>query len=145
MSKKHQPLNLSHLEELHTPGAGYDILRYVSLPDLLGQETEPILYFMGRNLARKFEITTLDDVVYLFEKLGWGTLDLIKQDKKMFVFHLLSDSVVLRLNAPFHVDFRLEAGFLAEAIQQVEGIECECVEETNKRIHQIEFSVFITN
>lgn len=85
MSNKHQPLNLSHLEELNTPGAGYDILRYVSLPDLLGQDTEPILYFMGRNLARKFEITTLDDIVYLFDKLGWGTLDLMKQNKSICI------------------------------------------------------------
>ncbi|WP_087971840.1 YslB family protein [Oceanobacillus rekensis] len=141
MSHKHQSLDLLHLEELQTMGAGYDILRYVSLPELLGEEKDTLFYFMGRSLARKFDIKTIEDIYFLFGKLGWGTLELVKQKKKEYIFQLLSDAVVLRLKAPFEADFRLEAGFLAEAVQMVEGMECECAEEINQRIKQVEFAV----
>jgi len=144
MSKKNTRLDLTHLEELHTSGAGYDILRYVGLPELLGDEKDTILYYMGKTLARKFDINTMDDIVQLFEQLGWGRLELTKQKKKSWEFHLLSDAVVLRLQGPFDADFRLEAGFLAEAVQKVSETECECVEKINQRIHQIEFSVLFT-
>ena len=145
MSKKNQSLDLLHLEELQTMGAGYDILRYVSLPELLGEEKDTLFYFMGKSLARKFDIKTIDDIFFLFNKLGWGTLELVKQKRGEFNFQLLSDSVVVRLEAPFEAEFRLEAGFLSEAVQMVEGMECECAEEVNQRIKQIEFSVVFMN
>ncbi|WP_249870939.1 YslB family protein [Oceanobacillus saliphilus] len=145
MSKKHQGLELSHLEELNTTGAGYDILRYVTLPELLGQEKNTLLYFMGKSLARKFDFNTIEDIYHLFDKLGWGKLELVKRKRKELIFHLLSDSIVLRLKAPIDTEFRMESGFLSEAVQSVEGIECECVEEINHRINQIEFSVVFTD
>ncbi|MCM3739919.1 YslB family protein [Oceanobacillus luteolus] len=144
---KKQPSNIpiSKLEDLHTAGAGFDVLRYIALPDLLGEESPTLLYFIGRNLARKFEMESIDDITVIFDTLGLGKLELVKEKKKEKIFHLLSDSVVLRLKGPFNADFRLEAGFLAEAMQRVEGVECECREEINQRIHQVQFSVLYTN
>lgn len=141
---KQQLIPIKVLNELNTPGAGYDILRYVGLHDLLGEESPTILYYMGKNLARKFEITSLEDLYYFFDKMGWGKLEFVKQKKKEFIFTLLSDSVVHRLNAPLETEFRLEAGFLAEAIQLIKEVECECIEEINRKIHQIEFKVVFT-
>ncbi|SET43612.1 Protein of unknown function [Oceanobacillus limi] len=141
MSNKQEPLSLSVLDELHTSGAGYDILRYISLPDILGSEADTLLYFMGKNLARKFEIKSLGDIVHFFDKCGWGKLDLFKEKRNKLIFHMLSDSVVQRINAPIDVNFRLEAGFLAEAIRILKGKDCECVEETNKKIRQVEFEI----
>ena len=144
MDQKIQKVSVSELDELYTAGAGFDILRYVALPEFLGGEAPTLLYFMGKNLARKFEINTIEDIYYIFEKLGIGKLELVKEKKREKIFHLLSDSVVLRLKSPLKADFRLEAGFLAEAVQAVEGLECECIEEINQRIHQIQFSVIFT-
>lgn len=144
MSKTQPLLPISQLEDLHTAGAGYDILRYVTLPDLLGSESETLLYFMGRSLARKIDIQAIEDIYYTFESMGWGRLELIKEKKKELTFQLMSDSVVQRLQAPFETEFRLEAGFLAEAIQLLENVTCECTEEINHKIHQVEFSVLFT-
>jgi len=141
MTTNERLLSISHLDQLHTAGAGYDILRYVALPELLGKETKTILYFAGRNLARKFDITSMEDINYIFEKLGWGHLELIKEKKKEFIFHLMSDSVALRLQSSLDADFRLEAGFLAEAMQQVKDTTCECAEKINERIFRVEFTV----
>lgn len=141
MEQKTQKLSAANLEDLYTAGAGFDILRYVALPELLGEESSTLLYFMGKNLARKFDIHTIEDIYNIFDKLGIGNLELVKEKKQEKVFHLLADSVVLRLKSPIKADFRLEAGFLAEAIQTIDGIETECIEEINQRIHQVQFSV----
>lgn len=141
MSKRHESLSLSLLDELHTAGAGYDVLRYISLPELFGTEANTILYFMGKDLARKLNMKEIDDIYYTAEKLGWGKLELVKENKKGLTFHLMADAVFHRLQATFDVDFRLEAGFIAEAIQLLYGVECECVEKINPKIHQVEFKV----
>jgi predicted hydrocarbon binding protein len=145
MSNQPVTIPVSQLEDLHTTGAGYDILRYLALPDLLGEQAPTLLYFMGKNLARKFDIQSIQDVIYIFEKLGIGHLELVKEKKRKKTFHLMADSVVLRLKGPLDADFRLESGFLAEAIEMIDGQECECTEEINRRIHQVEFSVFYSH
>ncbi|WP_430784936.1 YslB family protein [Virgibacillus flavescens] len=144
MSKEQQGFSTTLLEELQTSGAGYDVLRYISLPELLGRETETLLYFMGRNLARKLSFNTIEDIYLIFDKMGWGKLELIRNKRKEITFSLMSDSVVNRIKASFDTEFRLESGFLAEAIQQLKETEAECTEEINKKIMQVEFSVLIT-
>ncbi|MBM7597772.1 putative hydrocarbon binding protein [Virgibacillus halotolerans] len=145
MSKTQQLLPVSQLEDLYTAGAGYDVLRYMTLPELLGTESKTLLYFMGRNLARSLDLQAVEDIYYTFEKMGWGKLELVKEKKKELVFHLMSDSIARRLQASLDIEFYLESGFLAEAIQQLENVECECVEEINSKIMQVEFSVFFTH
>lgn len=141
MQKNQQKLPVDLLGKLQSSGAGYDLIRYISLPDLFGAESEALLYFMGKSLARKFDIQTMGDVIYFFEKMGWGRLELFKEKNKQLEFHLLADSVVQRLAMPIEAEFRLEAGFLAEAITILKGIDCECTEEIRRKIHQVEFTV----
>lgn len=145
MSEKQNLLSTSLLDELSTSGAGYDVLRYISLPELLGSEANTLLYFMGKNLARRLISHTLEDIYHIYDRLGWGRLELVKEQKKSLTFHLMADSVVHRLKAPINAEFRLEAGFLAESIQVVKGKPCECVEEINRKIHQIQFKVIYTD
>lgn len=142
LEDKHFPIDL--LDSLHTSGAGFDILRYLGLPELFGTESDTLLYFMGRKIARKFHFHELHDVYLVFEKLGWGKLELIKERRKTLIFSLMSDAVVHRLQAPVPVDFRLEAGFLAEAVQSIYEVGTEAREKINERIHQIEFTVAYT-
>ncbi|GAA0442190.1 hypothetical protein GCM10008983_19040 [Lentibacillus halophilus] len=76
MSKNHEtPLPITTLEEFHTVGAGYDIVRYIGLPDVFGHQANTLLYFMGKNIARKFVFQSVSDIVYAFDKLGWGYLE----------------------------------------------------------------------
>ncbi|WP_330948669.1 DUF2507 domain-containing protein [Virgibacillus sp. MG-45] len=145
MTKKQNLHSLSILDNLHTSGAGYDVLRYLALPELLGKEKDSLLYFMGKSLARNFEFQAFGDILYFFETVGWGKLELIKEKRKELVFYMMSDAVARRLTSDIQAEFRLEAGFLAEAIQAVKGIECECMEEVNYKIHQVEFKVVFTD
>jgi len=144
MESNHETLSNDILDQLYTDGAGYDILRYISLPELLGEDAHIMLYFMGKNLARKFTFESIEDIISTFQKLGWGYLELVKEQTKTYTFHLMSDAIAFRLQAPFPTEFRFEAGFLAAAMQQIERTECECIEKINKRIHQVELKVVLT-
>lgn len=144
MSKRKKIYPLTIFEQLHTAGAGYDVLRYISLPELLGKESDTILYFMGKTLARKMDIQSVEDIIAYYKQFGWGTLDLIKEKKNSITFHLLDDAIVHRLRSPFDIEFRYESGFLAEAIEQVYQAECECVEKIHAKIYQVEFTIVFT-
>lgn len=138
-------ISLSMLDEFDSETIGQDILRYVSLPNFLGHEKDTLLYFIGRNLARRIHINDFDDVIYLFTKFRWGKLELIKDKKNQMNFYLMADEVVKRLQASIETDFRLEAGFLAESMQNLTGRPAECNETINERLYRIEFKVFFTD
>jgi len=144
MANKETALSLSLLDELHTSGAGYDVLRYISLPNLFGEESSTMLYFMGKNLARSLNLSSLDDLYHAADKLGWGRLELVKKKRRSLTFNLMADAIFHRLQASVDVDFRMEAGFIAETVQLLEGVDCECVEKIHPKIHQVEFSVIYT-
>lgn len=134
-------ISLSTLDDYPVDTIGQDILRYIALPDVLGPEKDTLLYFMGRNIARKFNFDKMEDVNYFFFKLKWGKLELIKENKKQLTFHLMADDIVERMNAPLEVDFRLESGFIAETMFHITGRPCECTESINQRLYRIEFKV----
>lgn len=144
MTKELNQLSISLLQELQTSGAGYDVLRYIILPKLLGTEASTLLYFMGKDLARSFDIQSYQDIYEIATQLGWGKMELVKEKKHSLTFTLMADAVVYRLNAPINVDFRLEAGFLAKAVSMIKGKEYECSEKINKKIYQVEFKVVST-
>ena len=136
---------LSQFDQLPKDTVGHDVLRYISMPHLLGTEKNTILYFIGRNLARQIDIQTLDDLYYLFNKFRWGSLELIKDRRKSITFHLMSDDVAERIISPFPIDFRLESGFIAEAIEKITKRSCETFESVNERLYRVEFKVTFTD
>lgn len=143
MDEKLIPLSL--FEKLPKATAGHDVLRYISMPKFLGDEKDTILYFIGRQLARQIEIESLDDLNYLFQTLQWGQLELVKDRRRSLLFHLMSDELVERMMSPIEVDFRLEAGFIAEAIEKITQRSCECNEAVNQRLYRVEFKVVYTD
>lgn len=136
---------LALLDEFLPSSTGHDILRYVSLPDIFGSEADSLLYFTGRKLARKLDIKTNDDLYYIFKKLGWGQLELTKEKRRSLEFFLMSDEIVKRIKAPIQTDFRLESGFLAEAVEKIMGRPCECIEQVNERLYRVQFEIVFTD
>ena len=51
-------------------------MRDVLLPLILGQETDGILYWIGKDLARQFPVATPGDLSLLTHQLGLGDLRL---------------------------------------------------------------------
>ncbi len=61
-------------EPLSVPAFGYNIIREDLLRDLLGKNTQELLYWAGKRLARKYQLTSIDEIFDFFYEAGFGTL-----------------------------------------------------------------------
>ncbi|WP_429706686.1 YslB family protein [Bacillus rhizoplanae] len=119
----------------------YELLREELLPDLIGKELDSILYWAGRNLARKYPLETIDEVIQFFVKAGWGDLTIIEHKRREMEFKLTGALIKERQQQNRHSSYQLEAGFIAEQIQKQRGVVAESYEEQKKRSDSIMFLV----
>jgi predicted hydrocarbon binding protein len=129
------------LENIYISGFGYELIREVLLPDLLGKDTASILYWAGKNLARKYPLETVEDIITFFDKAGWGTLTVASERKDELEFELTSPLIEARLFSKEECTFQLEAGFLAQQIEQQKKLVTETYEQQKKRAKKIIFTV----
>ncbi|WP_138415444.1 YslB family protein [Aquibacillus sediminis] len=130
--------------DIVSTGSGYDLLRYYCLPDLLGKDTKRVIYVMGKNIARETSQMSVDDIIQFFNDVGWGYLTLKKEKRKELIFELTGETITNRIDQEFDVDYRLEAGFLAQAVEQVKEKYCECIEEVNTKKKFVQFTVYFS-
>jgi Protein of unknown function (DUF2507). len=97
-------------------GLPQSVLRDVLIPAVLDKETDGILYWAGKDLARQFPVESTSSIVALFDQLGFGHLKLKKQTSKQQIWLLDGQLVTDRLTLP-RPNFTLEAGFLAQQIE----------------------------
>ncbi|WP_067843340.1 YslB family protein [Amphibacillus sediminis] len=129
------------VEKMETTGSGYDLLRYVALPDLLGKDAPTILYVLGKNLARQIKWSSIDQVIIFFKNTGWGALELVKEKRSEHIFKLQTKAISNRYALGIETDYRIEAGFLAAAMEQIKQYSCECIEEEKPKKNYVELRV----
>lgn len=121
---------------------GYELLRDVLLPELLGKEDHSLLYWAGRNLARKYPMETTEELIQFFAKANFGELTLQSETSKEMTFELTSARISDLLSKRKHDSFQLEAGFLAEQIQLRKEKITESFEEVKRgKVDKIIFNV----
>ena len=108
---------------------GYEIIRDHILSSILGKHEDDVLYWAGKELARKFPCKSQDELIAFFADACWGTLELIKESKDGRIFQLTNDPEILQIKQR---SFKLEAGFIAEQIQLAKGYLTECYNEKRK-------------
>jgi predicted hydrocarbon binding protein len=128
-------------DEFQVPAFGYELIREILLDDILGKDSFQILYWAGKQLARKFPLNGEQEVVAFFQNAGWGHLEIIKQSKTQMELLLTGDLISRRLD--FHPDchFQLEAGFLAEQFTQQRKYLSEASEEIKHRAKKVTFTI----
>jgi predicted hydrocarbon binding protein len=129
------------LENIYISGFAYELIREVLLPDLLGKDTASVLYWAGKSLARKYPLETIEDIITFFDKAGWGTLTVASERKDELDFELTSPLIAARLSSKEECTFQLEAGFLAQQIEQQKKLVTEAYEQQKKRTKKIIFTV----
>ncbi|WP_249659304.1 YslB family protein [Lysinibacillus fusiformis] len=117
---------------------GYEIIRDHILSSVLGKHEDDVLYWAGKELARKFPCKSQDELIAFFADACWGTLELMKESKDGRIFQLTNDPEVLQIKQR---SFRLEAGFIAEQIQLAKGYLTECYDEKREKQHYVMFTV----
>jgi predicted hydrocarbon binding protein len=120
---------------------GYELLRGDLLPDILGKDTPEILYWAGKRLARKYPFNTLGEIIDFFNRAAWGELSLKSENKNEMEFELISPIMVSRVKSKAEHFFQLEAGFLAQQIQNQKEVVTEAFEHPVKRSHKVQFTL----
>ncbi|MCH5462588.1 DUF2507 domain-containing protein [Lactobacillus sp. LC28-10] len=126
------------------PLFGKALFRDVVLNDLLGADAGSIAYWEGKQLARRFTLGNIDDLVHFFQQAELGDLMLQKQSGKEWLFTLSGKPVTSRLALQPDATFSLEAGFLAQTAQQMVGFVAETeMGEKPKRADGIQLVVHL--
>lgn len=118
-----------------------EILRDILIPDLLGRDHSQILYWAGKQLARKFPLSNIEEIVDFFSNAGWGELLEDKQSKKEVEFLLKGSIISRRFDLNSDCEFQLEAGFLAQQIENQKKRITEAAVETKKKTATVKFLV----
>ena len=121
------------IEQAKVPAFGYELLREVLLPEVFGKDHAQLMYWSGKQLARKFPLSSIDEIYSFFNEAGWGNLHMQEEKKYEMTFVLDGKNVMRRCDVNKEASFQLEAGFIAEQIQRMKDKTAEAVEETKKK------------
>ena len=138
-NKNEQQVDLENFNET-TSSFGYELIRDVLIPNLLGTDTHEILYWAGKELARQYPLQNRQDIIRFFDKAGFGLIELNKEQRNKQIYTLSGKIVQARLEHA-QPSFNLEAGFLAEQIQTQDGLYTEALTEVNKKTKVVSFNV----
>jgi len=127
--------------DLTVPAFGYELIREELLQDLLGKNTSQLLYWAGKNLARKYPLETTEEITSFFTQAGWGELHLVSSKKAEMEWHLTGELISRRFVHKDEPSFQLEAGFLAQQIEQQQNKVTETYEQQKKRAQTVIFTV----
>ncbi|GBG95832.1 hypothetical protein LFYK43_22910 [Ligilactobacillus salitolerans] len=108
------------------------LLRDALLPSLIGQEGD-ILYWAGKKIARQFVLTKDEEIPLFFKQAAWGSLARVKSKKNTQTFELTGPVIETRQGLGQEANFLLEAGFLAETIQNQLGHPSEAIVASSKK------------
>lgn len=111
---------------------GATLLRDALIPDILGKDNT-MLYWAGKRLARLFPLAKDEELPFFFAQANWGTLKRIKAKKGQQYFELTGEIVETRKKLNPDCEFLIEAGFLAETIQNQLGFITEAA--IDKKTH----------
>jgi len=120
---------------------GFELLKETVLPQILGKDSPEILYWVGKQVARKYPLETIDEVISFFEKANWGTLLMTKEKKSEMYFQLTSPLIEERLKANELAHFQLESGFLAQQLEHINQCVTESYEDPKKKNSVVTFQV----
>ncbi|EHN59820.1 YslB family protein [Oenococcus kitaharae] len=139
--KKDAFKNLSEIENNQT-AFSLALLRDGILNDILSDDANDILYYAGKEVARQFYTKTLNGIQEFFNAAGWGTIEISSQKEDKETWLLSGEVVKIRHLATEDPAFFLEAGFLAQEIQQQTHRSTECSYQTDDKTRVI-FTVYI--
>ncbi|WP_391116254.1 YslB family protein [Psychrobacillus sp. L3] len=129
---------MNEKEHSHVTSFGYELIRDHVLASILGKHEKDILYWAGKDLARKFPLYTMEEALTFFHEAGWGTLKLEKTTKDSAYYTLETYNLPQSGLSRSH---RLEAGFLAEQQQKIGGYMAECFDEQVKKNGIVTFQI----
>lgn len=141
MSEISSTEKLSLTSSYHVPAFGYELIREILLPELLGKDTPHLLYWAGKGLARKFPLQNFEQMADFFSQAAWGSLSIKEENKNEMEFELTSELISHQLKQKTEMSFQLEAGFLAQQLEMQKNLLCEAFEHPRKKAGKVKITV----
>ena len=116
------------------------LYRDTILPQILGQDTEQILYWAGKHVSRKYDLSNVAELPEFFDMAEFGKLEILKERKRSAAFEL-SGQVVQDRIASGSDEFSLECGIIAECIERQNGNPTEAAANVNEKKQTVEITV----
>lgn len=129
---------MSTMEMKNVTAFGYEIIRDHILSTIVGKNEADILYWCGKETARKFPLLEIEELPAFFAEASWGVLKQTKLGKSEAIYVLTGDADILKFEQRC---FRIESGFIAEQIQKHNGFLTECYEEVDVKKGRVTFQV----
>jgi hypothetical protein len=109
------------------------------LPDILGSDTAEILYWSGKHVSRKYDLSNEDDLEEFFNMAGFGELKLVKETRRELVWTLGGQNIVDRI-ASGAKEFSLESGIIAQEVQNEKERDAEAAAVISKKGDSVQFT-----
>jgi len=120
-----------------------EVLRDRLLPNFF-QENEPeITYWAGKSLASSEDFSSNEQIIDFFAKAGFGNLEAQKTSNTHEVWHLSGQIVTARAENVREASFSLEAGFLAQSLENMLNRPVEVTSEYNRKKDFVNLDVLI--
>lgn len=113
----------------NVPIFAYELLRDILIPDIFGKDTDELSYWLGKHLARKFPLLSMEELISFFQEAAWGELTVIEETRNEMKLQLHGSIVERRIEMHQSPSFRLEAGFIAQQIQTKKNYVSEAYDE----------------
>lgn len=109
------------------------------LPQILGSDDQDILYWAGKHVSRKYDLSNIDELPEFFDMAQFGTLKILKQKKHSALFELSGQTVSDRLDSGSE-EFSLESGIIAECIEKQIQSPTEASAAINSKNHTVQIT-----
>ncbi|MFB6467931.1 YslB family protein [Cytobacillus sp. Hz8] len=127
--------------DYHVPAFGYELIREILIPELLGKNTPHLLYWAGKSLARKFPLDTFEQIADFFHQAAWGSLETKNENNNEIEFEFTSELISHQLKQKKEMSFQLEAGFLAQQYEMQKKVICEAFEHPRKKGGKVQITI----
>jgi hypothetical protein len=119
------------------------VLRDFILPDLLDKDAVELLYWAGKNLSRQL-ILDMESLPELFNKAGFGNLEITKQTPKSYTYKLTGPEVEQRFDTNNDdPEFSLETGIIAETVEKTIAAYCLGTYTVNSKAKSVTIKIQI--
>jgi len=119
------------------------VLRDFILPDLLDKDAVELLYWAGKNLSRQL-ILDMESLPDLFNKAGFGNLEITKQTPKSYTYKLTGPEVEQRFDTNNDdPEFSLETGIIAETVEKTIAAYCLGTYTVNSKAKSVTIKIQI--
>ena len=108
------------------------LYRDTILPQILGPDNDPILYWAGKHVSRKYDLSDVDELPEFFDMAEFGKLDILKLRRHSAEFELSGQIVKDRL-ASNSTEFSLECGIIAECLERQNGTPTEAAAKVDEK------------